>query len=485
MNLQKQPKKIIASEKRSKFKRLWFEKLMALIAIVNLAIVLFDLSYISWRDVYFHHAPQLTQWYGQQFKGIEPERFTESYLDTVQALEEQVALTGLQSAQAETLLQKLRFMSSLTIAENPFAEAGKTGTLERIKHRIRDRLNQDSSREAFLTFWSQNYLTQAGWQQSIDFFNQDIRPLIATNYYRHIGFDGNPLDRFWRLDIWFIGIFGLEFLARTIYLSRRYQGTSWLDVVIWRWYDLLLLLPFWRWLRIVPVTVRLNQSNLVNLDPINNRIIRSLVAGVAVEVTEIVVIRIINQLQDVIRQGDAARWLLSPDGGRRYIDINGINEIEVISQRTIAVLVYQVLPQLKPEIEALLNHTVTTVLNSSPVYAGLQNVPGVKDWSAQMTQRLVGEISQNGYQAITTSLEDKTGAELMQQLVSRFGTAFRSEIQQDETLEEIQSLSIALLDEIKINYIKRVEAQDIDLLQERKRELYGVTQGVSQGLITD
>lgn len=485
MTLQKQPPKLIAAEKRSKFKRLWFEKLMALIALINLAIVLFDLSYIPWHNFYFQQMPQFTQWYGQEFKGIEPNRLTENYLDTVQALEEQVAITGLRSPQTEALLQDLRAMSNMMIDENPFAEAGKSGILERIKHRMRDRLGQDSSKQAFSTFWSQDHLAGAGWQNSLDFFDQDLRPLLSANYFRQIGFDGNPVNRFWRIDLWFVGIFGLEFLTRTIYLSRRYKGTSWLDAVIWRWYDLLLLIPFWRWLRVIPVTVRLNQSNLVDLDPINNRIIRSLVSGVAIEMTEIVVVRIIDQVQDLIRQGEAARWLLSPDGGRRYIDINGINEVEVISQRIITVLVYQVLPTLKPEVEALLQHVVTRVLSSSPVYAGLQNVPGVRNWSDQVTQKLVTEISQNGYGAITDTLEDQTVSNLMQQLIRRFGEAFRSEIQQDQALEEIQSLSIAFLDEIKINYIKRVEAEDIEILQERKKELYGVTQGLSQGLITD
>lgn len=485
MTIQTQTQKIIASERRSKFKRLWFEKLMAVVALINLAIVLLDLSYIPWYDFYLTQAPQFVQWYGQRFKGIEPDRFTENYLSTVQQLEDQVALTGLRSPEVETLLQELQSLSNTMVDENPFAEAGKTGTLERIKHRMRERVDRNSSKRAFSIFWSQDYLAETDWQESIDFFNQNIRPLIATNYFRQIGFDGNPVNRFWRIDIWFVGIFALEFLARTIYLSRRYKGTSWLDAVIWRWYDLLLLLPFWRWLRVIPVTVRLNQSNLVNLDPINNRIIRSLVSGVAVEVTEIVVVRVIDQIQDLIRHGEAAKWLLSPDGGRRYIDINGINEVEVISQRLIAVLVYQVLPSIKPEFEALLQHTVTAILNSSPVYARLQNVPGVKDWSNQITQRLVTEISQNGYQALVTSLEDETGASLVKQLIDRFGETFRSEIQEDRAIDEIQSLSIALLDEIKINYIKRVEAEDIETLQERKKELYGVTQGISRGFITD
>lgn len=477
--------KATRSKKRSKPKRLWFEKMMATITLINLGLVFFDLSYIPWRNFYLQRFPALTQWYGNQFKGIEPHRVTENYLEQVDALEVQVSKTGMESPEADILLAELRSLSDAMINENPFEVAGKSGTLERIKERMRERLDVESSTQAFETFWSQDYLLQAGWQDSINFFNQDIRPLIATNYYRNIGFDGTPLNQFWKIDRWFIGIFALEFLARTLYLSRRYRGTSWLDAIIWRWYDLFLLIPFWQWLRIIPATVRVNQSNLINLDPINNRIIRTVIAGVAVEITEMVVIRIIDQVQDAIRQGDVVRWLLNPETGRRYIDLNGVNEVEVIANRLTTVLVYQVLPKIRPDIETLLHHTVTSVLNSLPVYAGMQRLPGMQDWSNQFTQRLVSEVSQSGYQALTTALEDEVGANLVKELISHFGQALRSEIQQDETLEEIQLLLMTFLDEVKINYVKQVEAEDIETLKERKKELYGVTQGGHKGFITD
>ncbi len=109
----------------------------------------------------------------------------------------------------------------------------------------------------------------------------------------------------------------------------------------------------------------------------------------------------------------------------------------------------------------------------------------MQDWSNQFTQRLVSEVSQSGYQALTTALEDEVGANLVKELISHFGQALRSEIQQDETLEEIQLLLMTFLDEVKINYVKQVEAEDIETLKERKKELYGVTQGGHKGFITD
>lgn len=450
---------------------------MALLALANLGLVLFDLSYIPWRDFYLKHLPQLTEWYGAQFKGIEPHRTTTAYLEAVQQLENQVALTGVQSPEVNQQLLDLQARSVELVDENPFDAANKTGTLERIKNRMRDRVGTDSSKQAFITFWSQDYLSRAGWNPSIEFFQQEIQPLIATNYYRNIGENGEPVDLFWNIDRWFVGIFAVEFLARTLYLSRRYKRTAWLDAVIWRCYDLLLLLPFWRWLRVIPVLIRLDQAKLVNIQPINNRVVRTLISSVAVELTEIVMIRVIDQTQDLIREGAVTRWLLQPN---RYIDLNGVNEVEVIAKHFTNIVVYNVLPQIRPEVEALLNHSVTQVLNSSPIYAGLQKLPGASGASQQLTQQIVSDISKTAYQAIRSSLEDETGAALTQQLVRRLGEVFNQELKQNHALEEIENLTVALLDEVKVNYVKRLEAEDYETLMQQKKRIYEITQSAQQ-----
>lgn len=446
---------------------------MALLALANFGLVLFDLSYIPWRDFYFKNAPRFTEWYGAQFKGIEPHQTTTNYLAAVQTLENQVTATGIQSPEVAQQLQTLQALSVELVDENPFEAVGKSGTLERIKNRMRDRVAVQSSKLAFQTFWSQDYLTRTGWNESIDFFQEDIQPLIARNYYRNIGVNGEFVDRFWRIDVWFIGLFAAEFLARTFYLSRRYRRTTWLDAMIWRIYDLPLLLPFWRWLRIIPVLIRLDQARIVNFKPLNDRLIRSFISSIAVELTEMVVLRVIDQTQDLIRQGEVSRWLLQPG---RYIDLNGVNETELIAKHLVDVLVYHVLPQIKPEVEALMCHSVTQVLNSSPVYAGLQRLPGVSAVSGQITQQVVAEISQNTYDAIRAALEDETGTVLMQRLVSRLGNVFSTELKQNRALDEIQSLTVALLDEVKVNYVKRLEAEDYETQQAQAKRIYEMTQ---------
>lgn len=144
---------------------------MALLALANLGLVLFDLSYIPWRNFYLKHLPQLTEQYGARFKGIEPHRLTTAYSETVRELENQVALTGIQSAEVNQQLLQLQSLSEELIDEDPFAAVNKAGTLERIKNRMRDRVGVSSSKQAFATFWSQAYLSREGWNPSISFFS--------------------------------------------------------------------------------------------------------------------------------------------------------------------------------------------------------------------------------------------------------------------------------------------------------------------------
>ena len=107
---------------------------MAIAATVNLGLVLFDLSYIPWRDFYLRNFPPgLTQVY-DPIKGIEPHRETQNYLEAVNALKEQVSQTGLQSKQVETQLQELRRLSVEMIQNNPFQQANHSGTLETVSY---------------------------------------------------------------------------------------------------------------------------------------------------------------------------------------------------------------------------------------------------------------------------------------------------------------------------------------------------------------
>jgi len=466
----------VKRKKNPSRRNLWLEKLLAIIALINLILVLFDLSYIPWRDFYFEETPIIVQYY-DQVKGIEPHREIQRYLNTVDRLEAQVSQDGLQSEATEKLLLQLRRLSNEMIEDNPFDAADKTGNLAKIKRLIRARVSsfdksvqELSAHEAFTLFWSQLYLSQRGWNEEINFFNTSLRPLIATDYYRDIGENSKFVDNFWLIDLPFVAIFALDFLIRTLYISIRNKLT-WLEAMLRRWYDVFLLLPFWRWLRIIPVTIRLYQSRLLNLEPVRAQINRDFVANFAEEITEVVGIRLIDQLQEAIRKGDISRWLFRSNSEHGYIDINNRNEIQAIAYRLIQLSVYQVLPKIQPDIQVLLNHSIQNVLNQSPVYRQIQNVPGINSLPNQMTERLANDISQAAYTTITTFMEDPVAAKMWNQLIENFSKALEVELQKQHNTQEIQSLVIDLLEEIKINYVQSIAEGGVEEILEQSQKI--------------
>jgi len=451
---------------------------MAVLALGNLSLVLFDISYVPWRDFYFRQLPVLTQVY-DPFKGITPHRETQKYLETLEELKNQVVQTGLPSPQVAAELQEINNLSANMIDEDPFRLASKSGTLEKIKDRMRDRTPnpQQSAKQSFKTFWSPEYLNKQGWQQEIKWFDAKIKPLIATNYYRAIGENGEFTDNFWQIDLPFIAIFAIEFLARTYFISRRHRSVSWRAAMLWRWYDIFMLLPFWRLLRLLPVTIRIHQAKMPDLQPIRTQISRGFVANFAQELTEVVVIQLINQMQQSITTGELARQLFQSQK-QPYLDINNINEIEAIATHLVQITVYKVLPQLQPDLEALLRYNIELFLKQSPLYQGWKQVPGLGNLPAQLAEQLVAELSklvtlgpQDAYEAFKIASEDPVGTKLSTQLVQHFGQALGAELQQQQTWQEIQLLLCDFLEEFKINYIQRLSEEDFEKILEQAKEL--------------
>ncbi len=492
--------------------RLWFERVIALLALTNLTLVFFDLTYIPLRDFWLqgrvqlfikigkfeYQFPQqplkifpfrLSNWY-DWVKGIEPYRDTQQYLERVEDFNDkinQVALQTLEEPKQEilaeeetidTILKDLRDRSVEMVDTNPFQIANKTGTLERIKNKMREHIfgnKEASAKEAFRIFWSREYLTKNGFRQELNFFDREIKPLIETNYFRPVGENGEFIDNFGLIDLPFSLIFALEFLARTWYISRNRTGVSWTDAMLWRWYDVFLFLPLFRWLRVIPVTIRLNQAQLIDLKAIQKQASQGFVASIAEDMTEVVVMQVINQVQGSIRRGEIGNFLAQRNV-REYIDINQTNETAEIAKLIAQLTVHQVLPKIRPDIEALLQYNIKKVLQQSPAYQGIEQLPGMERLQATLTEQLVKGIYQAFSDALNSLLEeDPVFDELLERLVANFSQTMGSEIQAKQSLGRIESLLTDLLEEIKINYVEGVSKEDVEEILEQTRALRKVT----------
>jgi hypothetical protein len=488
---------------------LWYERGFSLLVLLNFGLILFDMSYIPFRDFWLQGRVQISAKIGpfeQNFpptplrilpisvtpgydwvKGIEPYRSTEEYLELVDQLTNKIDQKALETPDLKALapassqgksideiLKELQAQSKEMIQTNPFQVANKTGALERIKNKMRKRVfgtTKASATQAFQEFWTREYLLKNGSTQELTFFNEQIRPLIETNYFRAIAENGQPIDNFPLLDFPFFLIFLSDFLVRTKLISSQQKGVSWFDAMLWRWYDAFLLIPVFRWLRIIPLLIHLDQARLISLKKIKNQAVQGFVAIIAEEMIEIAVIRLVDQAESVIRQGKL-RDLLNYQGKQSYIDINNQNEIVEITRIVSQVIIERVLPKIEPEVEKFVIYNLEQILNQSVAYQQLQTVPGVKAIQIQLTEQLVSQTYQKIQEILAMLLQqDPNFDELLEKLVVSLMKVTNQEIRSQNHLEKIEYLLIDLLEEIKINYLKQLSQADIDHILEQSRIL--------------
>ncbi|MGB0563958.1 MAG: hypothetical protein ACPGVO_19485 [Spirulinaceae cyanobacterium] len=454
-------------------------------------MTLFSFSWGDWEysfpeePIVLFNEPWVTTWY-DTFKGIEPYRDTEEYLAQVEELENAVFDYGLSSPEVESILQELSDRSEEMIDTNPFQVADKTGTLERIKNLMRDHTGTESAKSAFNTFWSQDYLEAQDASEELDFFKQQIQPLIATNYFRPTGENGRPVDNFGIIDFPFGMIFLVEFIARTWFISKRRKGVSWRDAMLWRWYDVFLFLPvpYWlrfsRLLRVFPVTIRLNETKLIDLQKIKKQASQGFVAGIAEDLTEVVVVSLLNQVQSSIKQGEMTAFLVQQNQSE-YIDLNDTNEVAEIARLVSQVLVERVIPAARQDLEVLVEYSIDKVLKNTPAYQGVQQLPGLDNLSSNLTHQVVHGFYDVIYVQIRHMIKtDPKFDELLEKLAETLTGSMRNELQTQQSIERMEYLMDALIEEVKINYVQRLSEEDVEDLMDQTRALREVTQVSAQ-----
>ncbi len=436
--------------------RSWWGKLVAFIAVANLVAVLFNFSYLPLRDIYLRELPAIVQIY-DPVKNIEPHPDTSNYLQTVNLLAEEIKTTGLQSTATKQFLSELRQQSSDLLAENPFSVANKFGTFAKLKRRMEYQMNTLSAKEAFSQFWTPEYFASVTPDETLTFFDRKISPLLEVNYFREVDENGQFRDNFWLIDIWFGAFFALEFLIRTFWISPQRPKISWLDSMLRRWYDCFMFLPLWRWLRIVPVAVKLHKSGLINLERILAQITHEPAAYLADRTSVFLLVRLINQTQEAVKTGAAARALLNP---QEYVQVSEINKIDAISDRLLELSIYKVLPKVQPDVEVLIRHTLRETFQQSEFYQGLKKLPGFEVLPVEVTEQLADYLAQSVYEILVQSYSDIEGRELFENLTLNFKRALKQELQQEDTQSELQLLLTELLEELKINYVQNSKEED-------------------------
>ena len=427
---------------------LGWDRFVAVWASVNLLWVAFDITYVPLRTFWLQRnlypipsvplvvplsfIPDLTPLV-DPIKGIEPHRETQTYLEQFRQLD--AALLSLPAGQAPQprqvlLLNRQAQLTAQLIDSNPFLASEASGTLEKIKNRLRQRADRDSARQASSLLLSSERIQTSGWSQERLFWNDQVLPLVATNYWRSIDENGRPTDHFWRIDLLlFQSVFVLDILLRLILLRRRLPGLSWGDALLRRWSDLPLLLPFWRWLRLVPVLERLQTSGLVNFEPLRAVVSRGVVALLAVELFEVLsLVRI---------------WA--------------------------PLLLSRVAPKLAPELQGLLGYSLRQSLERTVVPAPLRQLQPLLQVETGISRQLASgmvdsllELSRSTGNQL--SRRDDVQLDLLQRFIDRFWEELAAALESGSALERSQELLCTLIDGAKGTYLSQINRAGIEAL---------------------
>ena len=211
------------------------------------------------------------------------------------------------------------------------------------------------------------------WSDERLFWRRQILPLVEINYWRSLDASGQPTDLSWRIDLPFQLLFLLDIGLRSLRLRRRYPAISWRDAVLRRWIDLPLLLPIGRVLRVVPVTERLSRTNLIQLEPLRAVISRGVVALLAIELFEVITIRVVDALQQLIRSPQLPERIRSLCS-HQSAGLKPQSELLELLRLWVPVLMVQVGPSLRPNSwRCYITSSATTWLMDWPLHPSADN----------------------------------------------------------------------------------------------------------------
>jgi len=297
--------------RRSKIQLIW-DVFMVWVALVNLWMILFDLSYLWLRPQYVTYLPVVASIY-DPVKGIEPHPLTN-------ALKNELEITGalIETSPYSPAIEEHRSniveLSFRVVNENAFARSGQARTLGFVTEALARNLgvtggalrNPDTLREACEAFWPNE---PAQLATTIDSIDPRVIKGFRLNYYRTFSVNGQLTDHFWILDLPFLVLFWIEFMVRWILAIRRRTFSKWFFFPIFNWYDVLGLIPLsffrpFRLLRAVSMYMRLKRSELSNVGKdVFTRTVLYISNIITEEVSDRVALRILSEFHEEVENG--------------------------------------------------------------------------------------------------------------------------------------------------------------------------------------
>jgi hypothetical protein len=297
-----------------------------------------------------------------------------------------------------------------------------------------------------------------------------VLPLVETNYWRSIDENARPTDHAWRIDLLlFQWVFALDILQRVLRLRRRLPGLSWRDALLRRWFDLPLLLPFWRWLRIGPVVARLQSARLVNLEPLRAVVSRGVVALLALELFEVLALQLLDGAQGLVRSPGLPQRLRALRSHQSVVRSEDEQELVELVRIWAPLLLTQVAPRMAPELQGLLDYTLRQSLDRTVVPPPLRQLRPLLQVESGISRQLASgmvdsllDLSRRSGQRLAQ--RDDRQLELLRQCIDRFWDELALALETGTALQRSQDLVCALIEGVKGTYLSQINRASIEAL---------------------
>ncbi len=414
----------------------WF---FLLIAVTNLGLVAFDLTYLPMREFYRTTFPEIQRRYDPE-KGIAANPTSQKYLQAVvdlQAVLEQPE----QNLQQEKLLSSLRKYSAFLAEGSPFVTLGRQGVLSRLRSRMAKHMGTADPKDAFKQFWTSANLAPERRVSELRFFDEQIQPLLAKNYDRSFAEDGEYVENFWtQIDLWFMAIFAVEWVLRIVVARSRGEtlksalGRN--SIYLLQFLPLINLVPGVRlgWLglvRVVPLAERLESLNIFP-SPVGVFVGRYSTVIVD-ELADQVFVKVLEQVKQLAEQSNPDALLPTLSGNAPPSALGRF--VKDQSRLT----VQEVLPKVRPQLEEIVSYALK---HNTPIPGAV--VPG-----------LTNAVLNTAYSAANNAVQDEELDRLTRLLTSQLVNALVSTWRVHGTARDVQGIVVELIDQAKQEYMIR------------------------------
>ncbi len=303
----------IKSLPRSSKLRLGWDIFMVWVVLINLWLIVFDLTYLWLRPTYFQYIPVVTRLY-DPVKGITPDALTTDLIETIETTRE-IVQRDPYAPELPGQVKELRSMTVQLFLDDPFSESGQGNLLQVIRQNIAAATGFEATE---LT--NPKTLVQAlerlfpldPERMELRFeetLAPDVRRALELCYDRSYDRSGHLTDKFWIIDLPFLILFWIEFLVRWYLALKRKTYDKWFFFPIFNWYDVLGLIPsryfrIFRLFRAVSMYMRLRRSELsVVGQDIISRTVAYISNIITEEVSDRVALRILGEFAEEIADG--------------------------------------------------------------------------------------------------------------------------------------------------------------------------------------